>query len=287
MSPLHLQFDHVAPGQDFHAALITWRGTRSDGSSPHTHDFWEMMYVLEGVGTHWVNEQPSVLKVGELLLLRPDDCHAFQMEPGDRLHFINIAFPAGPWHEFSYVAKLQSTVAAWTSASSPQAVNVPETRHEEVAGTFQHTLRAFIERPSQLELCRFWSMVLPLLMSDVQPESATGHKEPSWLSSACQAMHDEKNLQMGLPRLVELSGVSQAHLSRTLKACRGQTPTEFINELKLKHAATQLTTTGQEIIDVAYDCGFNNLSYFYRLFSARFGQPPHAFRLSAHRSVAP
>ena len=47
-----------------------------------------------------------------------------------------------------------------------------------------------------------------------------------------------------------------AHLAQTLKAATGQTPTEFVNTLRLERAALLLSTTTTEILQIADECGF-------------------------------
>ncbi|MBC8102552.1 MAG: helix-turn-helix transcriptional regulator [Cytophagales bacterium] len=96
-----------------------------------------------------------------------------------------------------------------------------------------------------------------------------------------------KNLQTGLERFVELAGVSRSHLARALKAATGQTPTAFVNELRLTRAALLPTTTGLTIIEIAADCGFAQLSHFYRLFQQRYRIAPQAYRRRAQRSLDP
>ncbi len=128
---------------------------------------------------------------------------------------------------------------------------------------------------------------MPILLRPTEsPEEGDG-VQPIWLRAACEAMHDERNLRLGLTQFIALSGVSAAHLSRTLKAYRQQTPSAFINELRVQQAALLLTTTTEAIIEIAATCGFANLSYFYRRFGERFGMSPRAFRMRARHAVVP
>jgi AraC-like DNA-binding protein len=54
--------------------------------------------------------------------------------------------------------------------------------------------------------------------------------------------------------------------------------TTRLNELRLRKAAELLTLTERRISDIAFDCGFNDLSYFNRSFRRRFGLTPTAAR---------
>ena len=53
-----------------------------------------------------------------------------------------------------------------------------------------------------------------------------------------------------------------------------KTPTRLINEMRMRHAATALSTTQQEIIDICYDCGLENVGHFYTLFRQTYGMTP-------------
>jgi AraC family cel operon transcriptional repressor len=98
-------------------------------------------------------------------------------------------------------------------------------------------------------------------------------------------MSEPENLRIGVAGLVALSGVGPAHLARTFQVHFGETPTAFVNELRIKRAAFLLRTTTRDIIDIAQECGFNNLSYFYRQFFRRCGQTPRRYRIDAWSGV--
>ena len=57
----------------------------------------------------------------------------------------------------------------------------------------------------------------------------------------------------------------------------GRTFLEQLTELRLTHAATLLRDNRHSIIGAAFSSGYGDLSHFYRLFRARFGQPPRAW----------
>ena len=287
MIPRCLHFDEIAPGRDFHAALAA-DFPRRQGSVAHTHDFGEVMYVLEGIGMHAVNSTEHPLRAGDLLWIRPPDVHTFYTRPGQKLYFINIAFRQNIWTDFRRLAIETPGAAPWESCPDPFLVALPPARRAGCVHLFQEMLRGFHTHPTRLALCRFWAEVLPLLLPPAAgPVDSAGPPSPPWLSRACLALQSADALQAGVPRLVDLCGVSPAHLARTLKAVRGQTPTEFVNSLRLEQAAILLATTTSQIIEIASECGFDNLSYFYRLFQRRFGQSPRRYRLDTRRTVQP
>jgi AraC family cel operon transcriptional repressor len=168
---------------------------------------------------------------------------------------------------------------------------------DECAAAFQHALVLF-QNPRmttvalRIEASRLLATVaprlLPSLRNDGHPDAAFPEGTPPWLIRACEKLrHDSDALRSGLPAFVAEAGVTRTHLARVLKAATNQTPTEYINRLRLEQAARLLTTTTLSILDVAAECGFEQPAYFYRLFTARFQTPPHAYRTAAARRVAP
>jgi AraC-like DNA-binding protein/quercetin dioxygenase-like cupin family protein len=273
----------LAPTTAYHAALVSSRF--HPRSELHTHDFCEMMYVVAGRGVHLVNRQTLLVQSGDLIFVRQDDCHAIAARDGTAFQFVNVAFPHDAWEAFCALAAVPP--AAWSLGSLPRAVPIPPEDRQACELAFRDALFSFHEGAPALALCRFWSLVSPSLLQPNAMRAEDEARTPPWLRSACWAMRDEHNLHAGLLRFVELSGVSRAHLSRSLQAYCHQTPTELVNQLRVERAALLLATTTDEIGEIAGACGFGTLSYFYRRFGERYHQPPRAYRLQAQHAIAP
>ena len=101
---------------------------------------------------------------------------------------------------------------------------------------------------------------------------------PSWLSELLLNMSKIENLQEGYERMCELAPCSPSHLCRLMKQISGKTPTQYINQERLKYAVYLLAQTDREILDICECCGFSNVSHFYHLFREQFGVLPAKFR---------
>lgn len=84
----------------------------------------------------------------------------------------------------------------------------------------------------------------------------------------------------GPGQLAAEMNVSERVLQRHFRAI-GTTPGRAIIELRLTRAMSRLRSGSEPIISIAYSCGFNDLSYFYREFRRRYGQPPGAVQRRA------
>ncbi|MBC6950024.1 response regulator [candidate division KSB1 bacterium] len=72
-------------------------------------------------------------------------------------------------------------------------------------------------------------------------------------------------------------GLSRSQLRRKIQALTDQSPTDFILTLRLKRAARLLQQQAGTVSEIAYEVGFNNLSYFARAFKKQFGHAPSEF----------
>ncbi|MDO1448240.1 tetratricopeptide repeat protein [Rhodocytophaga aerolata] len=72
-------------------------------------------------------------------------------------------------------------------------------------------------------------------------------------------------------------GMSRMQLHRKLTALTGQSTTDFLRTLRLKRAVKLLEGHTGNITEIAYEVGFNNLSYFAKCFREQYGRSPNEY----------
>lgn len=72
--------------------------------------------------------------------------------------------------------------------------------------------------------------------------------------------------------------ITEEHFCRIFKQYMGYRPVEYINILKLQRAREMLSDSSLHIYDIAYSVGFNDISYFCKLFKKAFGISPSKYR---------
>lgn len=90
--------------------------------------------------------------------------------------------------------------------------------------------------------------------------------------------------ELRLPELASLVGMSSSAFSRFFKLHTGRNISEYIIDLRLGYAARMLVDTAKSISEIGFDCGFNNLSNFNRIFKKKKGCSPSEFRESYHKT---
>lgn len=90
--------------------------------------------------------------------------------------------------------------------------------------------------------------------------------------------------ELRLPELASLAGMSSSAFSRFFKLHTGRNISEYIIDLRLGYAARMLVDTAKSISEIGFDCGFNNLSNFNRIFKKKKRCSPSEFRESYHKT---
>jgi DNA-binding response OmpR family regulator len=87
-------------------------------------------------------------------------------------------------------------------------------------------------------------------------------------------MQQIDNADFTVEKLAEGVNMSRVQLHRKLKALANTTATDFIRQIRLTKAAELLQTGEQSVSQVAYSVGFDNLSYFAKVFQEHYGVLP-------------
>ena len=75
------------------------------------------------------------------------------------------------------------------------------------------------------------------------------------------------------------------YFCRYFKKIMGKTPTEYINEVRVEKAAEYLCRTDRKIIDIALECGYDNIGYFIKRFKEEKGVLPSEYRRSQNNVI--
>jgi AraC-like DNA-binding protein len=92
--------------------------------------------------------------------------------------------------------------------------------------------------------------------------------------------HQNFQKPISLAEVAKLTSMTESAFSRFFKLRTGMTFVDSLTEIRLGHASRLLIETTQSISEIAYDCGFNNISNFNRIFKKKKGCTPKELRES-------
>ena len=99
-----------------------------------------------------------------------------------------------------------------------------------------------------------------------------------WLKCVMNLIKQKYGEQISLAQMADSAGFSPKYFCRVFHEVTHYTPMEYLNQYRINRAAEMLFTTDSSIEDIAYDCGFNDISYFIKLFKRYKNKTPLKYR---------
>jgi len=263
--------NYVRPDEAFHFARKSLE-TRYPARA-HDHDYFEVFLIENGRTEHWVNGVTQTLEPGQLVFMRPGDAHAFSAYRKTGCQIINVMFRT---ETAAHLANRYHSAIGGRFFDAKS--DLPE-MHTLGPARFARAVNVSLQlQTAQRDLARIEEFLLVLSNRVAHATSGTTKAAPRWFSEACSAAQSAEIFRLGTKGFIRAAGRSQEHVCRTCKTVLGVTPTEFINRIRIEHAAELLRSDEAPINDIIASCGFENTGYFYRLFRRHYDMTPKSFR---------
>lgn len=101
------------------------------------------------------------------------------------------------------------------------------------------------------------------------------------LAHVAQYINKHLHRSLQIRELADEACMSEPSFYRTFKQTFGMTPVDYINQQRIALASQLLRTTNRCLGDISVECGFNNLTYFMKLFRREIGSSPTQYRKQA------
>lgn len=264
--------DYIAHDETFHFARKRLATRFPDEA--HDHDYYEVFLIEKGRTSHWVNGVSQVLEPGQLMFLRPSDIHAFCADKKAGCQIINVMFRVETALHLS--SRYQNSIGGRFFDSKnklPELHKLGQARFARAVNVAQQL------QTSGRSLARIEEFLLFLTNRVAHHTIYNQNAAPRWFAEACNAAQSPDVFRLGASGFIKLAGRSSEHVCRTCKSVTGLTPSQYINRIRIEYAAQLLRSDEVSIDDVVNDCGFENTSYFYRLFRKQLGTTPKAYRI--------
>ena len=241
----------------------------------HYHNYYELFMVLKGETYHVVNGKEQRLREGQILFIRDFDDHDYKSVDGNSFEIVNLAFTKETL--FSLFQYLGEGFPAdnLLKAETPPIVNLSQREKEILFYSFMELNQGADKAVVKLKARTLILKIFTEYFLDYEEKKT---EIPLWLEMTWERMKNPKNFIAGAERMYEISGKSREHLSRSLKKYYNTSPSALISDLRLEHSANLILTSNLSITEICFECGFENLSWFYKQFVKKFGMTPVEYR---------
>ncbi|MBP5198266.1 MAG: helix-turn-helix domain-containing protein [Lachnospiraceae bacterium] len=267
--------------------LITIRKhTRFVHFPPHTHNYVEVIYVCSGSLHHMINGRDVYLKQGELLFLSQNAVQEIEEAGKDDLavnfiilpEFFDAVLPMIDQDENSLREFVVQCLKGGKSNSSFIHFKVSEILP--IQNLVENLIWTIMNRQSNKRSINQITMGLLFLQLLNYAEAADMESEDESRKLVMTVLRyiEEHYRDGGLKELADRLHYNFYWLSKEIKTQTGMTYTELLQSKRLSQAAYLLTHTAMAVADVGIAVGYENLSYFHRIFQARYGVTPKRYR---------
>lgn len=264
--------------------IITIRPhTRFTAFPEHTHDYVEMVYMCAGKTRHIINGTPILLKAGELLMLGQHARQSIEAaKEGDvAVNFIvRPAFFSGtlPFLGEEETPLRRFIVSCLTGENEAGYLLFHIADVLPIQNLIENLLYTLTEEvPNRRGILQ---STMGLLFAQLLNHTDTLQFETPEQNAVLSVLrYIEEHYADG--SLTEIAGqihYELPYLSRLIRQETGKNYTELLQEKRLSQAAWLLRNTDRKVDEIAQSVGYENISYFHRIFAARFGMSPRKFR---------
>ena len=266
MKLIHYEFSRIQNVQETNYIFQLVKG-RKLSRIYHSHDFYEIVYFLQGEATQFINEKSYCCTANLMLLLRPDDWH----------HFVNQSDNTALFSLSVRREEFESICNVYGKEVLSRILNTDNPILCENCSLINYSLLDYENmsaNPKEYD-CKFLlSCILHYCIQHIESKSAI----PPSLSFAINEIKKTENLHEGIEAMVRLSNYSQTHLARMMKKYYNTTPKHYINELRLQKAYNYIILTQKSVEIIAEELGFKSYSHFNKIFKERFSVTPASIR---------
>lgn len=247
----------------------------------HFHPEHELTLITSGRGTRFVGNSIERFEPGDLVLLGPHVPHTWESSAGSgerskavvmlfqtqQLGLLGLEQP-----EFWDIHQLLAAASRGLAFSDDDGQVADMIAGGETLGPLPRLLRLL----EVLHVLAEDGCGRPLADETFcrQPRARDAER----IDRACRHVLANITAPPSLPEVAAIADMSPAGFSRFFRRMTGHSLTGWIHEVQVSEACRLLSRTGQPIMAVAAEAGFENLSHFNRIFKRLRGCTPREFR---------
>lgn len=253
---------------------------------PHSHNFFELIFIISGNGKHLINTNEFEYKAGDVFLLTPKDEHKFIVNK--RTVFGYIKFTEQLFLEktelvsgFSW--RKQIDVIILHSNGIPGSVIHNESDRESAFQLFKLLKKEFnsVTTYSRLVLLELFGALLIIISRNISSNCMTSvFSEEDKVYDILTYIRQNvlENHKMKISHIAKTFFISPNYVSIFIKKHAGISIQQYVIQTKIKMAERLLKQSNLSISEIAGKLNFTDVSHFTKIFKKYIGKTPREYR---------
>ena len=242
----------------------------------HSHQEWELNFVTEGEGKLGTDRSQYRMESGDIVLLCPYTLHA--IESTERIVYHTVVFHSnmlGITGDRCY----SEEIAPFMNHNAELIYIKPDNvYYEELHRAAQMVVTCAKGNTARLDL-RMKSELLRFLWFAGESGACVtteSDMENDQIRQVIDFIHDNYGEPLSLEEMAEQANLSKSWFMQRFKETTGISAMEYLNRLRVQKVCEQILD-GKGISEIAFACGFRNLSNFNRIFKNIVGMTPREY----------
>lgn len=244
----------------------------------HYHREFELLLVTCGKIRIQLEGDTFYLSQGEGLFINSGALHFAESAERKECGFIAIVFSPefiAPKHENAYEAYIRPVLK--------NDLMIPRSLTDDITSIISETREWFQSRRFGYELFVKSNLLRIMALCMAKAQQNCHKKNDNKMDVAKNVLdyiHNNYQNNMTLQDLADQAHVSREHLCRVFREVSESSPIAYLNRYRIMQSAHLLNSTRKSISEISSDCGFNNSSYFNKLFLRFMKCTPKEYRRS-------
>ena len=252
----------------------------------HRHNYVEIMYVVQGSITHYIEGKELVLQKGDVLMLNQHVAHAIKKAGYEDIGINFIALPE--FFEIPLTMLQKKNVLADFVIGAMRQKN-PVSHYllfqlkedPQIENLMENMIESMLHVHQNEDIVNQYSMGLVFLYLMNHLENLSHNSSIDYKETIVQAVLEYINSDCknaNLTKIAEDTHQSMTVLSNLRKQKTGYKFQELLQRRRFQKAVYLLMETELTVEDIALEVGYENQSYFYRQFQKRYEMTPAKYR---------
>lgn len=247
----------------------------------HWHAELEIVVIKKGTGLISVDFEKRTVSSGDIVFIRPGQLHSIEQNGARKMEYENIILKPellisgeADLCARQFITPLMKGELRCVTFLTPAVPGYPEI--SDCISRIDHLCE---KRPDgyQLAVKGFLFQLVFLLLSHRQKKStspALQTKSLEKIKTILKYVEEHYADHITIDDMAAITFYSKSHFMKFFKAHMGTGFIEYLNDYRLTIAERLLRTSDATVLEIAEKSGFDNLSYFNRMFKRKYGQSP-------------
>lgn len=275
---------------DFILPFSIYKGTLSPSFpsiAAHWHEEIEVIIVLDGSCDYRINLDSFVINKGDILIIDSQSLHSLTYIPSKNMTWASFVFNINMLKSSNTDGALLKYIAPLLNHEHQLPIILKDNIdcYSKIFDVIEDIIYCYYEKDIAYELelksllFKFFSLLYKNdLIKKHQSKNNITFNTTNKIKLVLNYINDNYSEDISINTLAELCDYSEYHFMRFFKKHIGLTCIQYINNLRLEKSSILLTSTNNAIMDISLEVGFDNLSYFNKLFKRKYNLTPKEFR---------